>query len=208
MLRPTRFFIISIVALLVFSCKDKGQDPTNAAAGVGVTDTHPETHEQRAPKKELTPQDIAVIKSVMARVMNDGFLKRFSSYLVTAELTNLLSNDTGPFTVFGPTDTALESMTEQQRNLYANPENRAQLVAMLKAHIVKGKYDRMALQQAIDKSGSAKLKTMAGTTLTVTKSGNDFTVANGKGAKATVIKGSLEGSNGVVYVVDAVLGAD
>lgn len=207
MLKPTRFLIITIVALLVFSCKNNSQDASNATPEIAVSDSLTESMEHRAPKKDLTPQDIAVIKSVMARVMNDGFLKRFSSYLVTAELTAMLSNDPGPFTVFGPTDTAIESLAAEKRDFYANPENRAQLTAMVKAHIVAGNYDKTALLRSVDKSGKAQLKTMAGTTLTITKSGDDLVVSNGKGATATIIKGSLEGSNGSVYVVDAMLGA-
>ncbi|HAV55774.1 MAG TPA: hypothetical protein DCX41_12700, partial [Aequorivita sp.] len=165
----------------------------------------PELPKKRAAKKDLTEQDIAVIKSVMARVMNDGYLKRFASYLVTAELTDLLSNNSGPFTVFGATDTAIESLPAEKRNFYSNPENKEQLIIMLKSHIVEGNYDKSTLLQTVDKSGKATLKTLAGTTLTITKSGEGLMVSNGKGVNAKVIKGSVGGSNGVVYVVDSLL---
>ncbi|MAB38139.1 MAG: hypothetical protein CL528_09275 [Aequorivita sp.] len=208
MLKPTSFLILSIIVLLNFSCKNDTQNSDKIESENVAVDTVSELPRNRAAKKDLTPQDIAVIKSVMARVMNDGYLKRFASYLVTAELTDLLSNEDGPFTVFGPTDAAIESLSAEKRKFYSNPENKAQLIEMLKSHIVVGNFDKTTLMQTIDKGGKAKLKTLAGITLMVTKSGEELIVADGKGATAKVIKGSVEGSNGSVYVVDALLNAN
>tara|TARA_R110002012_G_scaffold37798_4_gene105678 strand:- start:6951 stop:7577 length:627 start_codon:yes stop_codon:yes gene_type:complete len=208
MLKPTSFLILSVFVLLSFSCKNDTQNSEKIESETVAVDTASELPKNRAAKKDLTPQDIAVIKSVMARVMNDGYLKRFASYLVTAELTDLLSSQDGPFTVFGPTDTAIESLADEKRKFYSNPENKAKLVEMLKSHIVEGNFDKTTLMQTIAKSGNAKLKTLAGITLTITKSGEDLIVADGKGVKAEVIKGSVEGSNGSVYVVDALLNAN
>lgn len=205
MLKPTTFLILSLVALLTFSCKNDSQNPDKKEIESVAVDAAPELPKKRAAKRDLTEQDIAVIKSVMARVMNDGYLKRFASYLVTAELTDLLSNNSGPFTVFGATDTAIESLPAEKRNFYSNPENKEQLITMLKSHIVEGNYDKSTLLQTIDKSGKATLKSLAGTTLTITKSGEGLMVSNGKGVNAKVIKGSVGGSNGVVYAVDALL---
>ncbi|MBG43379.1 MAG: hypothetical protein CL530_05360 [Aequorivita sp.] len=208
MLKPTSFLILSVFVLLSFSCKNDTQNSEKIESETVAVDTASELPKNRAAKKDLTPQDIAVIKSVMARVMNDGYLKRFASYLVTAELTDLLSSQDGPFTVFGPTDTAIESLADEKRKFYSNPENKAKLVEMLKSHIVEGNFDKTTLMQTIAKSGNAKLKTLAGITLTITKSGEDLIVTDGKGVKAEVIKGSVEGSNGSVYVVDALLNAN
>ena len=208
MLKPTSFLILSVFVLLSFSCKNDTQNSEKIESETVAVDTASELPKNRAAKKDLTPQDIAVIKSVMARVMNDGYLKRFASYLVTAELTDLLSSQDGPFTVFGPTDTAIESLADEKRKFYSNPENKAKLVEMLKSHIVEANFDKTTLMQTIAKSGNAKLKTLAGITLTITKSGEDLIVTDGKGVKAEVIKGSVEGSNGSVYVVDALLNAN
>ena len=208
MLRPSTFLILSLFALLSFSCKNDAQNPDRIESETIAVDTVPQLPKKRASKKDLTPQDIAVIKGVMARIMNDGYLKRFASYLVTAELTDLLSNQDGPFTVFGPTDSAIESLSAEKRKFYSNPENKSQLIEMLKSHIVEGNFDKTTLMRTIDKNGKAKLKTQSGITLTVTKSGEDLIVADGKGATGKVIKGSVEGSNGVIYVVDALLNAD
>ena len=75
MLKPTSFLILSIIVLLNFSCKNDTQNSDKIESENVAVDTVSELPRNRAAKKDLTPQDIAVIKSVMARVMNDGYLK-------------------------------------------------------------------------------------------------------------------------------------
>ncbi|MDC8000740.1 fasciclin domain-containing protein [Aequorivita todarodis] len=206
--KPFAFLLISMFILFTFSCKNEAQDAQKTVPEKTAVDTVKKPPVKRAPKKDLTPEDIAVIQSVMARIMAEPHLKKYASYLVTAGMGTMLSEDKGPFTVFAPSSVALESLTAEKKKFYATPDNNPKLEAMLKSYIVSGKMDKETLLQTIDKSGRAKLKTLAGTTLTATKSGEDIVISDGKGAKANVVKGSIEGSNGVVYVVDGLLGAN
>ncbi|MEH6765662.1 MAG: fasciclin domain-containing protein [Aequorivita antarctica] len=173
-----------------------------------VLDTVQKPPVKRAPKKDLTPEDIALIKSVMSRIMTEPQLKQYASYLVTAGMGTMLSEDKGPYTVFAPSTIALESFTGEKKKFYATPDNKPKLEEMLKSYIVQGKMDKETLLQTINKSGKAKFKTLAGVTLTATKSGEDIVISDGKGANAKVVKGSIEGSNGVVYVLDGLLNAN
>ncbi len=204
MQKPFSFLFISMFALLIISCKNDAQD-VKATAESAVVDTVQKPPVKRAPKKDLTPEDIAVIKSVMSRIMSEPHLKKYASYLVTAEMGTMLSEDKGPFTVFAPSTIALEAFTAEKKKFYATPDNKPKLEEMLKSYIVQGKMDKETLLQSITKSGKAKLKTLAGVTLTATKSGDDIVISDGKGASAKVVKGSIEGSNGVVYVLDGIL---
>lgn len=208
MLKPITLLFISMFALLTFSCKNETQDAEKMQTESAVIDSIPKKPAKRAPKKNLTPADIAMLKSVMARIMNEPQLKKLASYIVTADLGNQLSSEEGPFTVFGPTNTAFESLNAEKKLFYSSPENSAKLIDMLKSHIVVGKMDKETMLKTINKNGKAKLKTLASTTLTATKSGDDIVISDGKGANAKVIKGSVESSNGVVYVIDGVLNAN
>jgi uncharacterized surface protein with fasciclin (FAS1) repeats len=196
-----------MIAILTVSCKNDTEEHKNVDAEKATTQIAPATPVKRAAKKDLTPEDIAELKSVMVRVMTEAKLKKFASYLVTAELTDQLTG-AGPFTVFGPTNAALESMAAEKTLFYSNPENKAKLEEMLKSYIVTEKINKESLLQAIDKSGKAKLKTLAGTTLTATKSGEGIVISDGKSGKATVISGGVEASNGVVYIVDGLLNSN
>lgn len=194
-----------MIGFLVISCKNDPKKEENTSNTEKVVEKTPV---KRAKKKDLTPEDIAMINSVMARIMVEPEAKRFASYTVTANLADLLYNTEGPFTVFAPSNAALESLTKEKQNFYSNPENKAKLDELLKSHIVEGNFNQETLMQTINKSGKAKLKTLEGITLTVTKSAEDIIISDGKEVKAKVIKGSTEASNGTVYVVDAVLNLD
>lgn len=191
-----------MIGFLAISCKN---DPKKEEITSNTEKVAEKTPVKRAKKKDLTPEDIAMINSVMARIMVEPELKRFASYTVTANLADLLYNTEGPFTVFAPSNAALESLTKEKQNFYSNPENKAKLDELLKSHIVEGHFNQETLMQTINKSGRAKLKTLEGITLTATKSAEDIIISDGKGVKAKVLKGSIEGSNGTVYVVDGVL---
>ncbi|MCB0465107.1 MAG: fasciclin domain-containing protein [Aequorivita sp.] len=206
--KPFTFLIISMFAILAFSCKNETKDAKKVEANSAVIDTLHEPPVKRAPKKDLTPEDIAVIKSVMARIMTEPQLKKYASYLVTSGIGTTLLEDKGPFTVFAPSTTVLESLTTEKKRFYSMPDNKPKLAEMLKSYIVEGKFDKDTLLQTINKSGRVKLKTLSGITLTATKSGEDIIISDKKGAKAKVVKGSIESSNGTVYVVDGLLNSN
>lgn len=206
MQKLSAFLLISTLTLFLVSCKNETKTEKVDNAIVEVVKA-PEG--KRAKKKVLTPEDIEEINSVMSRVMNDSELKNYASYIVTAGLAQKLSTEKGPFAIFAPSNSALEFLSAEKKKFYANPENKAKLEEMLKSHIVEGSsLDKEALLKAINKSGKAKLKTLGGITLTASKSGDDIIIVDGKGAKAKIVKGSIEGSNGVLYVVDGVMNAN
>lgn len=205
MQKLSAFLVISILALFIVSCKNETKNEEVDKATVKVVKA-PEG--KRAKKKVLTPEDIEEINSVMSRVMTDSELKNFASYIVTAGLAEKLSTEKGPFAIFAPSNSALESLSAEKKKFYANPDNKAKLEEMLKSHIVEGSLDKEALLQIINKSGKAKLKTLSGITLTASKSGDDIIIVDGKGVKAKTVKGSTLGSNGVLYVVDGVMNAN
>lgn len=204
MLRPIKFLSISLLVLLAIACKQKGEDAKGSDAG-NINTEISENATKRASKKELTPEDIAMLKSVMSKVMSDVELKKFTSYTITAELVDNLANQDGPFTVFAPSNKAFELLSPEQIKFYASPENKSGLAEMLKSHIVLGKLDSETIFQNIQKNGTAKFKTMDGNTLTASKSGDAILLSDSKGNKARVLDDGTEASNGIVYTIDGVL---
>ncbi len=206
MLKSITFLFVSIVAFALVSCKNDTQETTkNDVVTVDATSKAPI---KKAAKKELTPDDIALIKSVLARVMTEPQLKKFASYLVTAQLTDQLSSEDKNYIVFGPSDTAIDALSDEKKKFYSNPENFEKLVEMLKTHIVSEGLDEKTLEENLENNGKLNLKTLAGVSLTVTKSGDNIMISDGKGKKVTVVKNSVKGGNGSVFVVDGLLNAD
>jgi uncharacterized surface protein with fasciclin (FAS1) repeats len=202
MLKTFPFLFIAMLVLAAISCKEEPKNTSLKAEEIEISKKSPI---KKAPKKELTPEDIEEINSVMSRIMKTGQLETFASYTVNAGLAETLFNEKGPVTIFAPSNAAIDSLSVEKKNFYTMTDNRPALKNMLNAHIVEGNWSKDVLNEAINKSGKVKLKSKAGTTLTASKSGEAIVIANEKGKKATVINGSIKGSNGELYVIDAVL---
>lgn len=205
-LLPLIFVFLFI--FLAASCKNENQE-VNSFESVNTTNEEIQKSElNRAPKKALTPEDVAISKSIMSQIMNERDLKRFASLIVTAEMATQLTKDGGIYTVFGPSNTAIDSLAIKNNKFYSKQENLDKLKDLLRSHIVEGEYSRESLSESISKSGKLKLKTLSGTSLTLTKVDDKIIISDNKGMKVNVLKGGEKGSNGTSYVIDGVLKAD
>ena len=196
-----RFISILVLAfgLTMVSCKEDKKEQTET--------TITEEVKSDAPKVayEPTQEDINKAASVMAKLMLTKECSQFSSYLVTAELTDMLFYESGPYTVFAVTNDAIMGLGSDINKNLAQRAKVDSLATMLKGHIVAGNFDTVKLVQEL-KSGPVKLKTLAGTQLTITKKGSDLLVKDAQGKSATIGKSDIKGGNGVLHLVDAFLG--
>jgi len=112
----------------------------------------------------------------------------------------------GPFTVFAPTDSAFAKLPEGTVNTLLQPENRAQLSAMLTYHVVPGRIDAKIIANAIEANGgAATFTTVRGDALTFRADDNRVIVEDPRGATVSVAAADLFSSSGIVHVVDGVL---
>ena len=102
----------------------------------------------------------------------------------------------GPFTVFAPTNAAFAKLPEKAVADLLKPENKKQLQAILKHHVVAGK---------VMSSKAVKLSeamTINGTKLPLKFHRDSKTLHVGQGK---VVAADVEAKNGVIHVVDTVL---
>jgi len=113
----------------------------------------------------------------------------------------------GPFTVFAPTNAAFAKLPAGTVETLLKPENKATLTKVLTYHVVPGRMTAVNLMKAIkDGEGQARLKTVAGETLTLKQDGpGKLTVTDAKGDVANVTIADVLQSNGVIHVIDTVL---
>ena len=112
----------------------------------------------------------------------------------------------GPFTVFAPTNEAFAALPAGTVDSLLKPENRAMLVKVLTFHVVPGLHDAADLATMIEKGkGVARLMTVEGETLVVTRVGAAMTVSDSKGTLSHVTIADVRQSNGVIHVVDRFL---
>lgn len=113
---------------------------------------------------------------------------------------------TGPFTVFAPTNAAFDKLPEGTVASLLLPENKATLAKILTYHVVSGNMDAAAVVAAIKKgNGKATVTTVSGGKLTASLDKGKVKLTDEKGGYAYVTATDLNGSNGVIHVLDTVV---
>lgn len=131
---------------------------------------------------------------VLATARKAGTFMTLLAALDAAELDQVL-HAAGPYTVFAPTDKAFARLGKDAIRSLLRPENRAQLVAVLKNHVVAG---RLYTDQAL---ATDAIHTLAGADLRFAIDGKGGLRVNGTRITAT----NLDADNGVIHIVDRVL---
>jgi hypothetical protein len=113
--------------------------------------------------------------------------------LTAADLAKVLQGD-GPFTVFAPSDEAFSKQPEGTLDSLLKPENRDQLVSILKLHVASGR------AFAADALAADRITTLQKEVVRVR-------MVDGKPRvnDANIVKADIDASNGVIHVIDAVL---
>lgn len=140
------------------------------------------------PVRASSPQKDIVDTAVAA-----GSFKTLAAALTAAGLVDALKG-AGPFTVFAPTDEAFAKLPAGTVENLLKPENKAQLQAVLKYHVVSGKLS------AKDVSTSKSAATLQGKSLAFVVEGGVVKVGGSK-----VVSADVAASNGVIHVIDTVL---
>ena len=130
---------------------------------------------------------------IVATAQGAGSFKTLVAALTAAELVDALKG-AGPFTVFAPTDAAFAKLPAGTVENLLKPENKAQLQAVLKYHVVSGK----VLAADVVKLTSAN--TLEGSAVKISASGGVVSINDSKVSQADVMA-----SNGVIHVIDTVL---
>lgn len=147
------------------------------------------------PAEAAVETNVAIeAQTVADLVAADAELSTLVTALNAAELTDLLKGE-GPFTVFAPTNAAFEKLGKDKVADLMKPENKEQLIAVLKYHVVPGKV------AALDTKGA---------TVDLTTLNGDVVKVDGKGdvvkvGEASVTKTDIVAKNGVLHEIDTVI---
>lgn len=129
---------------------------------------------------------------IAAVAQQTGQFKTLLAAVEAAGLTEALTGE-GPLTVLAPTDEAFAQLGDQLKEL-VQPENRDQLAAILKYHVIPG---RVTANQALQ---AGKAKTLSGQSV-------QFSIQEGRlrANGARVIRNDVTAENGIIHVIDQVL---
>jgi uncharacterized surface protein with fasciclin (FAS1) repeats len=114
----------------------------------------------------------------------------------------------GPFTVFAPTNDAFAKIPAEALAGLLKPENKDALTKILTSHVVGGNLKSTDIVAAIKAgNGKAEFTTLSGDKITATAEGGKVKITDAAGNSANVTTVDLGADNGVVHVLDGVLGA-
>lgn len=105
-----------------------------------------------------------------------------------------MSDETGPFTVFSPTNETFNKIPAETLENLLTPENEAQLQAALTCQVVSGNMD------AVPAMSLSEAKAVQGEVININMNDNKVMINN-----ASVIAAAIGAHNGVIHVTDTVL---
>ena len=197
-------FIMLFVLLTVSACKDDKKADTNTAPQSTPETAMSEDLDSDQMKADKAREE-AEANSIAAKAMASSDLSTLTGVLKSADLDSMLTSK-GSYTVFAPSNNAFTKLPESTVDTLLKPENKEQLRSILQYHVVPGTITTDRLVMAIKGNGGKyAIKTATGEELTAMMDGDQIVIKDGRGKKTHVLKGNIEASNGVVYVIDDVL---
>lgn len=144
--------------------------------------------------------------TIVTALRGDGELSTVTELANNAGLAPVLEG-VGPYTLFAPTNSALQGLGDQRLGELRGEAMRPQAVALLRAHIVPGVLTRRDIEAAINAAheGPVEMRTMSDTVLTFTRDGDAIVVSSADGARARLTGAERTASNGAVQPIDGVL---
>jgi len=140
------------------------------------------------------PSPTASESTIVDLVVGDDMLGTLEAAVVAAGLVDAL-NSPGPFTVFGPVDSAFAAVDQDFLNLLLSPEFNVHLVNLLSYHVAEGAV------LSTDLSNNQQLTMLNGDTLTVTIQENGVYLTNPLTTEAYVLEPDIAASNGVIHKI-------
>ena len=174
-----------ILCCFIFIGCDSGSQPNQSTAEAAKAD------ETKTGQSAVTDDESQ--KNVVHVAMGSNDHTTLVKAIQAADLVDALSN-AGPFTVFAPTNAAFDKLPAGTLDDLLKPENKEKLADILQYHVSLGvfKTENMTDGQVIGQ--------VNGDNISISKKGEKIMI-NGNAA----ISGVVSASNGIVYVIDAVL---
>lgn len=147
---------------------------------------------------------VSSAKTILENAAAARELADFTAAVKAADLTDALSGP-GPFTVFIPDTGAFDRLPKGELPGWMRPDGKRRLADVLSYHVVRGALGSGVLAEQVKVGkGEAALPTLQGGYLTVRGAGRNLTLTDVNGTRARA-RGEAMASNGVIYVIDAVL---
>jgi uncharacterized surface protein with fasciclin (FAS1) repeats len=181
---------IAVGSYLVYTSKHK----TVSSTKITTAAITPDTSTQNPDGPQVGGASMSSSLTVMDNIKKATTLATFTRALTLSGLNETLAQS-GPFTVFAPTEKAFNALPQGSIDTLLQLQNKPKLVDILSYHIVPGSY------KVSDLKDGQQLVTLSGKKLTVQVTSEGKTLING----AVIENSDIKTSNGMFDVVDTVL---
>ena len=157
-------------------------------------------------KAQISPSyGTDVKKSIVHKTANSENHQTLLAVMKATDLEELL-DESGPFTVFAPSDAAFENLSGTSVEDLLAPENKEELKDILTYHIIAGTLSASKILKAMCRGkGKATFTTVHGDEITATMQGIDIVLTDSFGNSATIVVADSNQRNGVIHEIDSVI---
>ncbi len=194
--------VFTAIALSVFvfttSCNDRDKY-------IVTKDENGKLIAQKVPENGVVAELEKKVPTIIEFISVDKGFSKFTEALKASELYEDLKEE-GPYTIFAPINSAFESSSQAMSENLLKPENKDQLIDVLKYHIIADKITEKDIIEAINEGrGSISLKTLGGNLLTASLKGGNVFLIDEMGNGGRLITTDVEASNGYINTIDNVM---
>jgi uncharacterized surface protein with fasciclin (FAS1) repeats len=184
-------------SFLIISCNNETEEQPKKEDTVSAMKKE-EPKMQEEPGVMVGGAKMVASKDIVDNAVNSADHTTLVAAVKAADLVETLKG-AGPFTVFAPTNEAFGKLPAGTVDNLVKPENKKTLTNILTYHVVSGAF------KSTDLKDGQKIKTVQGEELTIGYKDGKWTVKDAKGNIANITIADIISSNGVTYVIDAVL---
>lgn len=134
--------------------------------------------------------------SALAAIYGDAELSSLAGAIRAAGLESALAGS-GPFTIIAPSNAAFAEAGDVPADA---------LAGILQNHVIAADLDAATILGGIPAGGNASFNALSGEGVMARTVGDDLFFRLGSGGAAKVLRGDVQADNGVIHVVDRVLG--
>ncbi len=147
-------------------------------------------------------------KSIITNTETSKNHKTLLAAMRAADLEEILSY-AGPFTVFAPSDSAFDKLSNKTVDELLDPINKRELQALMTYHIIAGNFSASKILKAMCRGGGkASFTTVQGDELIATMDGVDIVLTDSFGNSAKITIADANQCNGVIHQIDSVIQPD
>ncbi|MEW7292287.1 fasciclin domain-containing protein [Aquimarina sp. 2304DJ70-9] len=160
---------------------------------------------QKIPANGVVEEVEEKVPTIAEFISVDKGFSTFTNALKATELYHTLDEE-GIYTIFAPINSAFESLPKGLQEKQLKPEDKEQLIDILKYHIIPSKITKQDIIVAInDGRGSIPLRTLGGNLLTASLKGGSIFLIDEMGNGGRLITTDVEASNGFINTIDNVM---